>query len=576
MPKKKAQKGGAPPEIDEQVLEDTVLITNEIAECDAVCREIVEDSAQSAIEFVHQKETDAIERKQAATDILNGFITYGQWCYMPKDPGIADDELSGWKQEAMPKRIVPDSWSSHSIPTRKVAPSLEDAFEMESNSKAPSVRSAASARSKISKASLRSKLRKASSGDVDFKKPLGHIVDEETEEEAKVEIIKLDEGSDAVKTKGKRKSSKSKGGKSSKSKKAGTGTADSMDSSASMSIDLKKKSDKQSMSIGLKTGRMSMRSSNVYKYHPNKPFTYDHTGQKMSVTHIKPEKIPSNVVTPLVSFEADSTETTDGLDKKGKKARGSTVGAGRKSRKKASSKSSKSKSKSMSHPVTHKTNSVPVQPPIESIIKVEGGVSLKTKNATIKGKERRKNKISNLSRSEYNRYIETLKHTAAKTHVFQTHDDMKGKRKGRGDSTDDSTRPSTTNNENMRMAHSLSEQETQSTVNEHMSGSPKSLRYRVKNTSPKSIKFKRGRMSQQTDRIISEHNKGTLLPSIEVFPSKNYELSDKPLHELSMATDLQLPPIAANHTKYQKRFVVSSPSQKIEKSKLGKELFGGE
>jgi len=575
MPKKKPQKGGAPPEIDEQVLEDTILITNEIFESDALCREIVEGSAETAIEFVHQKERDAIERTKAATDILNGFITYGQWCHMPKDPGISDQELDGWKQEPMPKRIVPDSWSSHSIPTRKVAPSLEDAFVVESHSKAASVRSGQSGRSRLSKASLRSKLRMASSGDVDFKKPLGNIVDELTEEqEAKVEIIKLDGGSEKGKTKGgsgKRKSSKSKGGKNAKSKKPGSGKSESKDSSASMLIDVKK-GDKQSMSIGLKTGRMSMRSANVYKYHPNKPFTYDHTGQKMSVTHIKPEKIPSNVVTPLVSFEEDTAETADGLDKKGKKARGSSVGMGRKSRKKASSKSSKA-SKSLARPVAHKTNSVPVQPPIESIIKVEGGVSLKTKNATIKGKERRKNKISNLSRSEYNRYIETLKHTAAKTHVFQTHDDMK--RKGRGDS-EDTTRPSTVNNENTRMAHSLSEQETQSMANGLMSGSPKSLRYRTKNTSPKSIKFKRGRMSQQTDRMISEHNKSTLLPSIEVFPSKNYELSDKPLHELSMATDLQLPPIATNHTKYQKRFMVSSPSQKIEKSKLGKELFGGE
>merc|ERR1719491_2082753 len=142
---------------------------------------------------------------------------------------------------------------------------------------------------------------------------------------------------------------------------------------------------------------------------------------------------------------------------------------------------------------------------------------------------------------------------------------MKSKRKGAAAESEDdeqgsTTRPSTTNNENRQMSKSASDHDTQSSMNNGIrgGGSPKSLRYRVKNTSPKSIKFKRGKMSQQTDRMISEYNKSTLLPSIEVLSDKNYELSDKPLHELSMATELQLPSIP----KYQKRFTVSSPSQK--------------
>ena len=295
------------------MVNDTILITSEIFNNDTVCRDIVENCSQTAIDFVHEKVQNEIERNKASKDILNGFIYFGKWCYMNKDLG--EHDMNKWKQEIEPTRIMADSWSSSIIPIRKIMVKKEEIFDIKSkeitNSKTNSVRSGQSQRSKISKASLRSKLKRSSINDMgnELKKPLKNIIDDgdsDEDEAGKIEIIQLNNNQSAnnsnLKTK---KNKKRKGG--GKNNKENLKINANKENSLSINIkDTKSGSNnqsRQSLNIGgLKTGRLSMKSSNVYKYHPNKPFTYDHTGAKMTVSHIKPEKIPNNMLSPPLFY----------------------------------------------------------------------------------------------------------------------------------------------------------------------------------------------------------------------------------------------------------------------------------
>ena len=280
----------------------------------------------------------------------------------------------------------------------------------------------------------------------------------------------------------------------------------------------------------------------------------------------------------MVSFGGNEENEEDLKDKKMKSTRGTKRGVGlqKKSRKKKSG--SKSKLKATTQPI-FKTNSVPVQPPIESIMKVEGGVSLKTKTTTIKGSMHKKNKIENLSRTEYNQYIETLKHTTS-THVFDTNK-PKYNNPTKTEETEINTKDETDINDNNNIPNpALSVDPSANVTNNanNMLSSPKSHRspinqaQRMKHKSPKSIKQKRGQFYQKTDRMISEYNRNSLLPQISTKDNKDNMLTSS-MKDLNGTMFSDKSDYGQNR-KYQRNFGVESPKPKIEKSKLGKTLFG--
>eukprot|EP01084_Bolivina_argentea_P233276 392955_1 len=235
----------------------------------------------------------------------------------------------------------------------------------------------------------------------------------------------------------------------------------------------------------------------------------------MSVNQIKPEKIPNNIVTPLVSFADDTvSKVKTKKDKTSKVSKaGQRVSTSRKNRKKSNA---KSKSKSGKEPPVFKTNSVPVQPPIETVIKVEGGVLLKTKNTTIKGTGKKKNTIENLTRSEYNQYVQTMRSIvfdACKLNNTENGND--GPRDEDKEEDIENQRTASITNDNKNHTPVI---DTMSTTLKNSSPkthrSPLNASQRMKQLSPKTIKYKRGRMYQKTDRLISEYNKTSLLPKI--------------------------------------------------------------
>ena len=261
---------------EEDVPGDTMLITSEMNESDLTCRQVIEECIDSSIQVARQQQANEIERKKAATDIVDGFIRFNAWCYMNED--CEEQNPQSWEQEKVPDRIVADSWSSNIVPIRRIAQRKEQILEIKSSSKTNSVRSGQSTRSKMSKG----KIKRSSV-------ILSNIIDENSEE--KVEVIQLSKHKIKV-------SKKSKEKKSKLTKKSSNANQEMMNA---LSIDLsqnqnQKHEDRQSLHIGLKTQRLSMKSSNAYKFHPNKPYTYDHTGQKMCVTHMKPERMPNNML----------------------------------------------------------------------------------------------------------------------------------------------------------------------------------------------------------------------------------------------------------------------------------------
>ena len=272
---------------DEETLRDVLFIADQISVADQDCREIVTHCCDTAVERTENAHRDRLEREKAARDIIEGFIHYGQWCYMQRDEGLLQEPQDKVVISA-PKRIVADAWSSNAVPIRKIVRRKQDLFPVdtkEATSRTESVRSGQSGLSRKTKGSVRSGMRRRSM-DLDGKKPLKNIPDEDAEDKPK--IIQLtstkEEDKEAM-----RRQRRNRGGDSIKE-------SEERDVSA-FAIDLgqdKNAKNKQSMTIGLKTGRLSMRSTNAYKYHPNKPYTFDHTGRKMSVTHIKPEKLPNN------------------------------------------------------------------------------------------------------------------------------------------------------------------------------------------------------------------------------------------------------------------------------------------
>ena len=223
----------------------------------------------------------------------------------------------------------------------------------------------------------------------------------------------------------------------------------------------------------------------------------------------------------------------------------------------------KSKARNREHAI-FKTNSVPVQPPIESVIKIEGGVSLKTKNSTIKGAEKKKNKIENLSRSEYNEYIEKLRYIP-KTHTFDTRMETNKNENDNVAAKDDDTNEQRVNQINF----SINTQQNASSPKSHRSSTSRMQRMRIDHSNtPRSPKFERGQKSQTTDRLISAYNKNSLLPKIEGMSTEDFmdwAAKSKARNSESLT--------AQQTSKYQKEFIVRSPKAKIEKSSLGKALF---
>jgi len=587
MPKKKATA-----DVDENIVADTLFITNELLEGDEVCRQIVQECSHSAIELVHQQIEDAKERQKAATDILDGFIYFSKWCYMNKDVG--EQDLASWTQEAVPSQIAADSWSSNIIPIRKIKQKKEDLanLEMKTSSKTNSVRSGQSNRSK---SSLRHKPRRASIEDMTLKKPLTNIMDEASEHPdedgaaQKVEIIQLEQDDrNPVNKSAQRKSRKlSKGNKERKTSIAETENKENEFSinikDALLEKDNSHKKQRHPMHIGLKTGRLSMNASNVYKYHPNKPFTYDHTGQKMSVIHMKPEKIPDNKVSPVIVIEDNSENSADHLLDSNSKSKSRLSGSqtnGRKKRKRNPLKSNGSSDhQSRMQTVCFKTNSVPVQPPIESVMKVQSGVLLKTKKATIKGSEKKKDKIENLSRSEYNQYIESLKYMAQQTQIFDTAKTSEEARHSAHVQTPKAAESETENTarsprSNTVEARPVTTQQTADSVHYRSAKSPINKSRRMQQ-SPTSMKQKRGATRPESKRLISDYNRSLLvLPKIEThtkMSSAGKRVSDRNDSTLMRQGDRQN---AKKRNEYQRQFVTQSPKSKIEKSKLGKSLFG--
>ena len=100
----------------------------------------------------------------------------------------------------------------------------------------------------------------------------------------------------------------------------------------------------------------------------------------------------------------------------------------------------------------------------------------------------------------------------------------------------------------------------------------------MKTKSPKSIKQKRARFNQRTDRLISGYNRNSLLPDINDRNSNhNQNMNDTLRSSLDLTASFNNKRNMAknNNIKYQRNFVVKSPKSKIEKSKLGKSIFGG-
>merc|ERR1712087_597057 len=167
------------------------------------------------------------------------------------------------------------------------------------------------------------------------------------------------------------------------------------------------------------------------------------------------------------------------------------------------------KSKLRNKQSVFKTNSVPVQPPIENIIKIEGGVSLKTQNTTIKGAEKKGNKIENLSRTEYNEYIEKLRYIP-KTHTFDTR--MSANKKNKSEEKDDKDEENEMDNVKTIKASDLNiDTDLNASPKSHRSSTSRMRKMRIDHTNtPRSPKLSRGQQSQTTDRLISEYNKASL------------------------------------------------------------------
>ena len=102
----------------------------------------------------------------------------------------------------------------------------------------------------------------------------------------------------------------------------------------------------------------------------------------------------------------------------------------------------------------------------------------------------------------------------------------------------------------------------------------------MKAKSPKSIKQKRARFNQRTDRLISGYNRNSLLPDINDRNSNyNQNMNDTLRSSLDLTASFnnnnnKRNMMKNNNMKYQRNFVVKSPKSKIEKSKLGKAIFG--
>jgi len=526
MPKKKEKVS----QIDEETLRDVLLIAAEISVADQECREIVQQCSNSAVQQTEDAHRDRIDRNQAARDIIDGFIHYGTWCHMQRDDGLLTEQQDEVRISA-PQRIVPDAWCSNAVPIRKISRRKEDLFPADTkpHSKTNSVRSGQSGHSRMTKGSLRSKL-KRSSMDLDGKKPLQNIPDEDAENEEKPQIIKLTQSKAEDKAPSKRQR-KHRGGDTIKvtdrEKKKEVGP---------LAINLGNGGKASSGRTGdPKTGRLSMRSSNAYKYHPNAPYTFDHTGRKMAVIHLKPGKLPNNRVTPTVSFPNDTKATGPSSPKQGRK-----VGVTRKSRKKAAS-----KPKPMAPAVAHRKNTVSVQPSIETICKPAEGVTLKSASGvTLKGPEPNKKSIANLSRSEYNQYVAAMRHNQPKTQVFETRRKRGSERAAPRDSDSVDQQSPSTQQPTLPVVDSAS---VATAIASRPNGSPKSLRYRMehRNESPKSLKYKRAKMSQHSDRMISEYNQHSMLPPLQ----------------------------PKDQNQYQRNFVEQISTQKIHKSKLGMTIF---
>lgn len=276
---------------DEDTLRDVVLIAAEISVADTECRQIVEQCSESAVQQTENAHRDRLDRERAARDIIEGFIHYGQWCHVQRDEGLLKEDQDAVVISA-PPRITADSWSSNAVPIRKITRRKQDLFPTEPtkpHSKTNSVRSGQSGHSRMSKGSLRSKLKRTSM-ELDGKKPLQKIPDEDAEDAEKPKIIQLTRSKedDREKSKRQRRTRPNDQGKE-ESKKEMIG---------SLAINLGHGGKAASgRAGGLKTGRLSMRSSNAYKYNPSKQgeYTFDHTGRKMSVTHIKPVRANINI-----------------------------------------------------------------------------------------------------------------------------------------------------------------------------------------------------------------------------------------------------------------------------------------
>ena len=268
---------------DEETLRDVLLVAAEISAADCECRQIVEQCSESAVQQTENAHRDRLDRDRAARGIIEGFIHYGQWCHMQRDEGLLEEQQDEVVISA-PERIIADAWSSNAVPIRTISRRKEDLFPTETkpHSKTNSVRSGQSGHSRMSKGSLRSKLKRTSM-ELDGKKPLQKIPDEDAEDAEKPKIIQLTRSRDEDREKNKRQRRTRPGDQSKEAaQKKEVGP---------LAIDLGHGPKAASgRAGGLKTGRLSMRSSNAYKYNPSKQgdYTFDHTGRKMAVIHIKP------------------------------------------------------------------------------------------------------------------------------------------------------------------------------------------------------------------------------------------------------------------------------------------------
>jgi len=523
MPKKKDKAS----KIDEETLRSVALIAAAISVADEECREIVQQCSNAAVQRTEDAHRDRVDRNRAALEIIEGFIHYGRWCHLKRDDGLMSEQQDEVIISA-PPRIVPDAWSSNAVPIRKICRRKEDLFPVDTkpDSKTNSVRSGQSGHSRMTKGSLRSKLKRASM-ELDGKKTLQNIPDEDAADEAKPKIIQLTQPKADGKVPSKRQR-KNRGGESNKK----ADTKEVGDLAINLGNGNKSFSGKTG---GPKTGRLSMRSSNAYKYHPNAPYTFDHTGRKMAVVHLKPGKLPSNRVTPTVTFPNANAAAGPSSPKQGRK-----MNVTRKSRKKIAS-----KPKAMAPAVAHRKNTVSVQPAIETICKPAEGVTLKSgSGVTIKGPEPNKKSIANLSRAEYNQYVAAMRHNQPKTQVFETRRKRSSESAAHRNSDNVAQQSPSTKQPSLPAVESAA---VTAVIASRPSGSPKSLRYRMehRNESPKSLKYKRAMMSQHSDRMISEYNQHSMLPPLQ----------------------------PKDQNQYQRKFVEKVTAQKVHKSKLGMTIF---